>query len=288
MKNIGLFYFSGTGTTKLVCNIFKENFEGLNEKVTVYCIDEIVKANEKVSLEQFDLVGIGTPILGFGIPRLVLDFLKKLDQCNELKTFVFFTCAGIGAENSYAPLQIKKVLSKKGFDIVYERFFPVASNWMVKFKDEAVKKLHKVTYKKVSRTIDEIFEGKERYIHTGFVQRIIFPIVTHFSSNFFRIVAKDLYANETCIKCGLCIKKCPTNNIHIKKDKIQFHSRCLSCMRCIYICPRKALNYHIFKFFPLKDGFDIVKTINKNDEEVSSLDGIIPTYLDAFIADIDK
>ena len=45
-----------------------------------------------------------------------------------------------------------------------------------------------------------------------------------------------------CIACGLCVKNCPADAIHIE----QFHAvidaaRCLSCGACAVVCPRHVI-----------------------------------------------
>lgn len=46
----------------------------------------------------------------------------------------------------------------------------------------------------------------------------------------------------SCIACGLCVKNCPADAIHIE----QFHAvidaaRCLSCGACAVVCPRHVI-----------------------------------------------
>ena len=47
----------------------------------------------------------------------------------------------------------------------------------------------------------------------------------------------------SCIACGLCVKKCPADAIHV----VDFHAvidyeRCLSCGACAAACPRHAIH----------------------------------------------
>lgn len=48
---------------------------------------------------------------------------------------------------------------------------------------------------------------------------------------------------EKCIKCGLCIEDCSTNNIKKENDGIKVISDiCLFCGHCVAICPQKAID----------------------------------------------
>ena len=45
---------------------------------------------------------------------------------------------------------------------------------------------------------------------------------------------------DKCIKCGLCSKLCPVNNIDMKEYP-EWHNSCELCMRCLSFCPVNAV-----------------------------------------------
>lgn len=47
-------------------------------------------------------------------------------------------------------------------------------------------------------------------------------------------------AGKSCIKCGLCVTKCPVGAIPASNPLLTDKAACISCMRCIAICPNKA------------------------------------------------
>ena len=51
-----------------------------------------------------------------------------------------------------------------------------------------------------------------------------------------------LKISEDCIKCGLCIKNCPMDNLYQKEDgQVISKGKCTMCYKCISHCPKQAI-----------------------------------------------
>ena len=64
---------------------------------------------------------------------------------------------------------------------------------------------------------------------------------------------------EKCVKCGLCVKKCPVDAIEEKDDKIVVNKEvCIGCGVCVRACPQKFITMHDRgdKAFVPKNGFE--------------------------------
>ncbi len=44
-----------------------------------------------------------------------------------------------------------------------------------------------------------------------------------------------------CVRCGLCVRQCPVNNLRRADDAIQPLGRCVLCYRCVNLCPKQAI-----------------------------------------------
>jgi ferredoxin len=45
---------------------------------------------------------------------------------------------------------------------------------------------------------------------------------------------------QKCVKCNLCAKLCPVENIEINEYP-EYKDACIICMRCVSFCPKQAI-----------------------------------------------
>lgn len=62
---------------------------------------------------------------------------------------------------------------------------------------------------------------------------------------------------DGCVKCGTCIKVCPSNAISYNHNKFNIDlKKCILCGNCSYYCPQKAII--------MSNNFELA-TLNKNN-----------------------
>ena len=68
---------------------------------------------------------------------------------------------------------------------------------------------------------------------------------TVFNPAFKALFIKDkaFVAGSGCAGCGLCVEKCPLNNISLVGGKPSWGGNCTHCMACICYCPEEAIEY---------------------------------------------
>jgi ferredoxin len=52
---------------------------------------------------------------------------------------------------------------------------------------------------------------------------------------------KGFFADETCTRCGWCVRHCPVQNIAMTEEGVVFLDHCMLCMRCYSFCPSQAI-----------------------------------------------
>lgn len=270
-KQVALFYFSGTGNTKIVVDLVQKAFSEHQVDTMVYNIEDTINNDLKYNLDKFDMIGIAHPIYGFGSPTIVDQFAKSLPALDGIKTFIFKTAGDFLKINHNASRRLITRLSKKGYNVFYDRIICMGSNFYMPYDDALVKELYESAVSKVSHMVGELLSGTSRLYDTGLFMRLMTNMMNDCEDKFFaRLFGKSLKVTDDCIHCNKCIKNCPSNNIYLKDGKIKFRFNCYLCMRCIYACPTKAIKSSGSNFVILKDGYDINKIIASGDTNEST------------------
>lgn len=283
MKSIVIFYFSGTGNTEIVANMIKDEFSNREYHVDIMKIEDVLNNNIELQLTKYDLIGIGAQVIAFDAPRIIYDFIHKLPKGDGKKVFIFRTAGGVAPQNYNASKSMMKKLRKKGYNVFHERLFSIASNWVTKFSDDAVRQLYEATKKKVGIMCKEVILGKERSLKTSVGLKILMGFIKFLSKLGLRFIGKDLAVNKDCKHCNICIKNCPTKSIYEKNGKIKFKLSCACCMRCIYSCPQHAINFRMYKFYTLSGGYNIKEILGQASSTNKESNGMIPKFLNKYI-----
>lgn len=267
-KKVILYYFSGTGNTRLCAYHIAEHFKSLGWDVTLfeYFYNKI---NNIIDPSDYDLIGFGYPIHAFNPPEVFYKFLKLLPICNK-KYFIFKTSGEPFALNSASSYKSYRLLKRKKYEYIMEHHFIMPYNIMFRYKDEVVKQQYMYLDPLCNMLVKRLANGEIDkphfnlfYIFVSFILRIEW-LAPKINAPFCKI--KPYLCNE----CKICLNSCPTHAIYINKNgQIKFNKNCSLCMRCVMNCPTNAIEFGIM---------DTWKVTPKYDFEKIKKDFTVPDY----------
>lgn len=285
MKSIAVYYFTGTGNTGIIAETLCAALTELKCKVDLIRMEDVLKGRRPLSTEEYDMIGLGCPVFGYTAPPLVSRFISLLPCAKGTKAFVFRTAGGVAPINYNTSNGIRRKLRRKGYDVFHERIFSISSNWIQRFDDDVVLKLHAASEKKTKLMAAALVNGETRVLKTGLKLRLLMGAVSAGSPLVFRFVGKDFAIGPACTKCGLCVRNCPAGNITEKGGNIRFGWSCNSCLRCIYACPQHAIRLRKFAFFEVSGGYDIGKILASPRQIPAAEKKPEPPFLGAYVTD---
>ncbi len=255
-----LYVFSGTGNTLSVAALYKKY---LDANVEIYRVSE--KSGPFPAPDGYDLIGVGYPIHAFNPPEPIIKFVKSLPAVAYRRAFIFKT-SGEGLHlNDCSSQKLIKILSKKGYDIAFERHIVMPYNMIYRHSDAMAKQMWIYAQALVELNCREISERKREKIKQPFYKTFYAPPLRWLEQKFAHIHGPLFRVNaKKCVNCNRCVNICPENNIRIENGKFKFGHRCVLCMGCSFNCPSDAISVGIFKFWKVNGSYRLTE-LEKDD-----------------------
>ena len=235
-------YFSPTGTTKKIIESIIAELGIINiEFIDITNIDCRNNTNRIISS---DLLVIGFPVYEEHVPDQVTGYLK-----NVLSTTKFAVAISLYGNIGFGMslIEINKILKEKNIKLLSTGAFIGEHSFAKKDVPLAMGRPNEsdlVDSSNMARLI------KERY-NLGYIldeNRIPgkLPLMSKIlPPNSAKLFTKPPIINSNCIKCGICIKKCPMGAI--QSDYTIDEVKCIRCFACVKFCKfeGRAINYKI-------------------------------------------
>lgn len=235
--NVNIYYFSGTNNTKWVASTIKEALEDIGMFVSLFNIEEVD------TCPPCDLLMIGGPIYAGNVPKRVLKWLKhSVEESHGTQAVVFTTSATLN--NAYGTISMGKKLQAKGYKVKGQWQFVLPRNYYFSnFEPVSPHKIPEMFQKAKEQVVQEI-TGLEHAESPLIANKTLgIDMAASMMATFSPLMGKQFSVNDSCTKCGLCVKNCPTQNIYIK-GRVKYKMRCMMCTKCIHNCPEHAILYH--------------------------------------------
>jgi len=246
--NIAIVYFSGTGNTKRVGEVFKSKLEHMGHSPDMV---DISLKNSK--LKGYDLVIAGSPTYTMSSSHNLHAFIKKNISKSDNPNADFITYVTHGWGTSYGHLTLKDTAKKLGFSVLGAKAFLAPSNFYMfnesvqpKQSTIEIEQLQSSILNQVTQVLDSYLDKsihiekhsvikKQQIALMSKLARKVF--ITQFSKKMLKVDP------DKCTQCTVCVKKCPNQNIVLTHGQIHFGTDCSACGRCMHICPKNAYLY---------------------------------------------
>jgi ferredoxin len=187
-----------------------------------------------------EAIGFVFPCYGFGLPRIVIDFLQK----SKFEAKYFFAIMTYGNKAASGLRHLEGVGSKAGIQFDYTNEVLMIDNYLPLFKIEA--QLEKESSKNIEEKLDEIvsdIQGRQKKLTTKGITSVVISKLIHNLFSKYQLDAgdKQFIVRNNCNSCKVCEKVCPKNNIKVG-IKPEFLHRCDGCYACIHHCPQNAIH----------------------------------------------
>lgn len=242
MKGL-IIYFSGTGNTKYIAEVINKELTMNNHQTSIYSMED----NPNIPNDSYDFLVLGVPKYCEYLPMFFVDYIKKAIPKNSTPTKTLLFCtAGGNLKTGYKALE--DILNEKNHFIVISKSLRMPNNYFIGgiFKPKSEEKNNKYieTSTKIAKELaqDFINENYHKESIGKFRERLLKSLAVKFKEQVSK-TAENFTISQSCTKCELCVKNCPTNNISLVNDTINFHNKCISCLRCINICPFNSIGY---------------------------------------------
>jgi len=262
---VDICYFSGTGNTAHVADLYRQAFAERGRPVTVTPIED-VQAGRVPHPAGEGLLGVGYPVHALNAPRLVFEYLDALPPGEGRRVFTFRT-AGDPFMQGGATNMVRSRLLARGYDVVHEQLIVMPGNVVVGYDARLVGQLARRAAVLVPQAVDDILAGRRVLQTSRALTRLVTMGFSAGERRGARYFGRMLRATGACSHCGVCARICPTGNITMDDGQVRFDDTCTLCMRCIYACPERAIVPRLLRFFVLRDGYDLDEMLAAPDAQ---------------------
>jgi len=233
-----IYYFSATGNSLVAAKDLAAEL-GDSELVS------ITKALKSDKEDLSDRVGIVFPVYMFGIPLIVVDFLKRI----KVKQGAYvFSLATLGGLPGMAHSQAREILKERGIELAAGFSVLMPGNYTPLYGAKPEEVQQEIFKNEKARV--KVIAGFVREKKSGLMEQkpflpnfLLYKLLYKGGTKQIPLSGKDFWFTEACTKCGLCARICPAENIIMSDGKPRWLYHCQHCMACLQWCPVEAIQY---------------------------------------------
>lgn len=260
---IEIFYFTGTGNTKYVCDELCNELNELSLQCSAHIIDNMLMSAAIDKINQCDIVIIAYPIYSSDVPDNMLRFIENMPNVTDKKLGVIVTQYLLSGDGGCI---MSKTYRSKGYNQMWSYQINMPNNLCIKgsplhqsndYEYHEKKRLAKARAKVKGIAQDIINDKRHVKDNTIFHKLIALTQRPIFRNGYKEKIKKSFSVDhDKCINCEMCVASCPNNVIKSVDGKITYvdTDACTTCFRCMNFCIKDAILYNGGYKLPLYKG----------------------------------
>ena len=234
-----LYYFSGTGNSLVVARHLARELG----ETEIIPMAKVIN-NEEISSDS-EGIGIIYPVYMWGMPLMVVNFIRKLNLNKDKYIFAIATYGGMvgGAlRQTDNELRAKGLKLKAGFAVMMPgNYTPLYE--AIPFDKQ--KKMFREEEKRIKEIAHIIKETQESKVEMSFplITLVFSKVLYELFSPKIKTMDRSFWADKKCNSCGVCQRVCPVGDIRMNEGKPEWLNHCEQCLACLHWCPQEAVQF---------------------------------------------
>ncbi len=231
----GVFYFSGAGNSEAVAKVIVQKMN----------IDICKKIGDTIEedLDGLNQIGLVFPVYYFAPPTKVYSFIKNILGSKIHNIEYLFVIMTHGGMSFYTPSITERILEEAGYVASYTQTIRMVDTFTPLTKIPSKNKqniVSKKAYEQVLKIVDDLktqeIMVKARLPLSNLAYRL-YKRICEWRYNY----DKKFIVDDRCTSCGVCVQKCPVQNIVLQGKNIEYLHHCEQCFACYHHCPTHAI-----------------------------------------------
>lgn len=229
MNELGLVYFSPTGTTR---KVIMEVARNIDLKSISYDLSIHKEKKPSMQFKSNDFVLFAMPVYGGRVPETFLEYFENLKgEDTPAALIATYGCR----EYEDALLELKNEVESRGFKVIGAAAFPVQHSMVRQIGLSRPNKEDMKVIADFGVQLNRKLRSEEDFSQVNVQVPGNDPYRKRSHGS---IVPKT--DTTLCLECKACAKACPAGAISMEDPKKIDKNKCISCMKCVYSCKQKA------------------------------------------------
>lgn len=230
-----MLYFSGTGNSAYIAKGFSQRMEA-----DCHSIEENIDVASLLS--AYDTVAVCYPIYGSCVPRIMRDFVEKHRTILvEKKLIILCTQMMFSGDGARA---FARLLPGCDSRVIYAEHFNMPNNisnfWLFPVREGERRRKQAAAERKLDRVCRDIQSGVVRRRGWSWFSALLGKLQNTYWPAIEGKQAGSFKADGDCNRCGLCVHRCPVQNLELSETGVVQKNNCILCYRCVNLCPQQA------------------------------------------------